>query len=508
MYKKIRSFPAHIFLIPLFFILHKLNEYFFLISIPITLQFTVAYLLLSAVLLLLFRLMLFRSINLAALLTTVFLIIFYLFGAVHDLLKNTGLPAMLVSYKLLLSLIGIIMILTIFYLKRSIGGFRRLHDYLNILFGFLLVIEVIAFLFRLYNHEERANSLARYNRPAIQSPLPKNNVKPDIFFIVFDEYSSTVNLNRYFNYNNTGIDSILRSHHFYLASNAHSNYNATPFSLATTFNMDLFDLPLERSKAGPKLFLQGWTSVKQSALTDLLENNGYTICNYGLCDLGNNRMQTADFSEDYQTRLLFEETLWGRIEKDILWNAAAGHIPLAGTYFNWRLKRWENAFLTRNMKNLQLTVDALNKQEDRPKFVFSHIMMPHGPYFLDRNGNRMTHALHPDPDTSARLSYLEQIMYSNKWIAKMAAGAGRQSARPTVVIIEGDHGYRDGTNNMPRESYFMNLNTYYFSDGDYSMLYDSISPVNSFRVVLNKYFKTNLPLVKDSTVYLLLTEKE
>jgi hypothetical protein len=46
----------------------------------------------------------------------------------------------------------------------------------------------------------------------------------------------------------------------------------------------------------------------------------------------------------------------------------------------------------------------------------------------------------------------------------------------------------------------MDLNTYYFSDGNYSTLYDSISPVNSFRVILNKYFKTGLPLLKDSTI--------
>ncbi|HEX6428036.1 MAG TPA: hypothetical protein VF008_10140, partial [Niastella sp.] len=71
------------------------------------------------------------------------------------------------------------------------------------------------------------------------------------------------------------------------------------------------------------------------------------------------------------------------------------------------------------------------------------------------------------------------------------------------VIVAGDHGYRESPFNISRlNMYTMNLNTYYFSDKDYSMIYDSISPVNTFRVVLNKYFNTKLPLLKDSTISL------
>ncbi|HSU72625.1 MAG TPA: hypothetical protein VLJ21_02140, partial [Candidatus Binatia bacterium] len=42
-----------------------------------------------------------------------------------------------------------------------------------------------------------------------------------------------------------------------------------------------------------------------------------------------------------------------------------------------------------------------------------------------------------------------------------------------------------------------NINAYYFSDGDYSGLYENITPVNSFRVVFNKYLKTNYSLLPD-----------
>jgi hypothetical protein len=45
------------------------------------------------------------------------------------------------------------------------------------------------------------------------------------------------------------------------------------------------------------------------------------------------------------------------------------------------------------------------------------------------------------------------------------------------------------------------LNAYYFPGGRYEGLYDSISPVNSFRVVLSTYFGARLPLLPDRNYF-------
>ncbi len=45
------------------------------------------------------------------------------------------------------------------------------------------------------------------------------------------------------------------------------------------------------------------------------------------------------------------------------------------------------------------------------------------------------------------------------------------------------------------------LNAYYFPGVDSSDLYPTISPVNSFRVVLNTYFGLELPLLEDRAFY-------
>jgi hypothetical protein len=72
-----------------------------------------------------------------------------------------------------------------------------------------------------------------------------------------------------------------------------------------------------------------------------------------------------------------------------------------------------------------------------------------------------------------------------------------------VIVILGDHGFRVPTDEKHPAWVFQNLNAVYFPQKDYNLLYDSITSVNEFRVVLNTLFHQKLPLLKDSTIYLL-----
>jgi len=76
------------------------------------------------------------------------------------------------------------------------------------------------------------------------------------------------------------------------------------------------------------------------------------------------------------------------------------------------------------------------------------------------------------------------------------------TARKKIVIIEGDHGYREYLQRSKMPEIFRNLNAYWFPDKNYSTLYDGISPVNTFRVVFNQYFHKYFPLLPDSSVYI------
>jgi len=68
-----------------------------------------------------------------------------------------------------------------------------------------------------------------------------------------------------------------------------------------------------------------------------------------------------------------------------------------------------------------------------------------------------------------------------------------KSRVPPIIILQGDTGldFSLGT------TAYNILNAYFFPDGNYGLLYESITPVNSFRVVLNTYFGTDYKLLED-----------
>lgn len=129
-----------------------------------------------------------------------------------------------------------------------------------------------------------------------------------------------------------------------------------------------------------------------------------------------------------------------------------------------------------------------------PQYRFTHFLLPHEPYAFSK-GSVDSLTLSDLMDHTH--GYIKQVAYANSQIIKLVTALKKNSSN--VIVIQGDHGFRnyDSSRHSP---YTQNqtLNTFYFPDGDYSLLYDSISPVNTYPVLLNKFFHQNLPLLKDS----------
>jgi hypothetical protein len=79
-----------------------------------------------------------------------------------------------------------------------------------------------------------------------------------------------------------------------------------------------------------------------------------------------------------------------------------------------------------------------------------------------------------------------------------------QSTQPPIIIIQGDHGAPINWEGYgyPKENKLAILNAYYLPGvevGD--ILYDSITPVNTFRLVFDLYFNGNLGLLEDESIF-------
>jgi hypothetical protein len=145
-----------------------------------------------------------------------------------------------------------------------------------------------------------------------------------------------------------------------------------------------------------------------------------------------------------------------------------------------------------------------------PTFTFAHILLPHEPFVFDRHGNFLT--LDDDIARSRELEYAEQTLFTNELITRLLDDVMDVPAEQQPIIVlsadegphpvrfkadEGDFDWTQATDEELREKLAV-LNAYYLPDPPKDPgLYDSISPVNTWRVLFNTYFGAELPLLED-----------
>lgn len=143
-----------------------------------------------------------------------------------------------------------------------------------------------------------------------------------------------------------------------------------------------------------------------------------------------------------------------------------------------------------------------------PKFVFAHFILPHPPYVFDRFGNA-----HPERTRAGNVEgYLEQVRFANSQIERIVGELlDRPEHEQPIVVIQGDEGpYPRLGDSIPgawaerpagdlRVKYGI-LNAY-FLPGPRSEFteYPAITPVNTFRMIFNRYFGAQLATLPDTS---------
>jgi hypothetical protein len=425
---------------------------------------------------------------------------FLFFGALHDTLKTVAANSFFGSHIFIFSLIGLLSLVTVMVIKKYL---KTGH----VLFPFAACLVIILFLWELLHLGsnivlERANdnNLARGDLD-YKFGRTGNAEKPDIFFIVFDSYTSSTCLLNDFQYSNE-LDSLLIKKGFFIARNSRSNYPLTPFSIASILNMGyLREVPMD-AKATAKAMLQGASSVYESKLPAILHGEGYRIYNYSPFDIRNHSAINLDYFGPLSKRLIDEQTLLGRFSTHLFWNFTVknfwtGKIHVPKSYPKYR-ETYIQDYITGNVEGL---MSVANHEDSVPRFVYCHIMLPHEPYYFKADGSFQPDSLLFDK-SNPKGKFLAQTIYTNDIIKQIVDQLIRQRKRPYAVILQGDHGFRDFDNKSEKDKIFEILNAYYFSDNQYNSVYNSITPVNSFRAVLNKYFKQDFSLLKDSSIYI------
>lgn len=502
MIKFLTRYNFHFWLLPVFFVWHAGNDYFGLVPWRYMLEYLGYYLVLSVLLFGVGKLLL-KTNTKAALWALTPLTIFFFFGVFHDFLKSSALLSIVSSYSILLPLIVIVIVLAFIVIRRTKSNMVRPTAYLNALLLFLILLELQVSLYQFFTGEHKKNNF-NYNTTINNSSVINipDSLKPDIFFIIFDEFASTRSLKEYVHFDNSLLDTAFKQHNFYIAQNARSNFNATPFSLACYLNMQYPNGEFEGKPFSPRNALRAQYTVKNSFFPRFLQQQQYSFKNYGILDLPHSNTAGGSHFNFNFPKIFTLETLYGRIHKDIWWNISLKLYGRKGA--EEKITKLKEPYTRAITGNFNKVKKALQTEFPHPTFVYAHMLIPHSPFCFNREGERRTIQLEDNEDNNIDSLYTDQLQYCNTLIKSLLAATTTTPAnRPRVVVIASDHGYRNNfTLNKIRDKEFSNLCTIYFSDNRYETLYDSISPVNLFRVVSNKYFHTNLPMIKDSSILL------
>jgi hypothetical protein len=328
---------------------------------------------------------------------------------------------------------------------------------------------------------------------------PGLDARPDIYYLIFDRYGSGANLRANYGYDNSPFLDALRERGFYVAEEAHANYIKTPLSLVSSLNMEYLDGDALQAEA---------VSGKDSGVIHR-QLRGQLRVPSELKELGYRHVHVANWWEPSATNatadVVHRYEAASEFSSAVLRMSALGAIG-AGT----SLGPYDRAVLYEHtlfeFRVLEATAD-----DPGPQFVFAHFLVPHPPYVFETDGSFVRNE--PLATDDERAAYVRQLEYTNDRILRLVDRLldVPPDERP-IILLQADEGpfparydadewrfdWRTATAEELDEKFAI-LSAYHLPgvDPEAAGLYPAITPVNSFRVVFDAYFGSELGLLPD-----------
>lgn len=479
------SKPLFLVLFPVFFVLHGFAENYDAVPVLDALWLIFEYIAITLLIAGSFWLV-YRDLAKASLMALLLMSYHFFFGNMLDLAENYFSGTFILRYRFILPASLLIFCTAFFLLKRSKKSFEKFISYLNILTLILIFIDIA----RLVNKIPAVEKNKTFHLAAEGFTICDTCNKPDIFLIIPDQYTGNKALKTVFHFDNSPFENELKKRGFYVAKESRSNYNLTPFSMASILNMDY--LALKKGHQDYKTVSYSYGVIRNSRVLKFLAASGYNFYNCSIFDFKNHPAHKYIAFLPYGKGLVTAQTFTTRLANDFQSDILAGKF---GTTLQKR-NAYEN--LNFNDTILHLTSTIASKQARSPKFVYSHLIMPHYPYYFDSQGKPLSLEKLTSVKKTSSKDYIEYLQYTNKRILQLVDQILTTSPAPPIIVVLGDHGFQWRGENFDPRNDFINLNAIYFPNKDYGRFYDSISNVNEFRVLFNSYFDQHLPLLKDS----------
>jgi hypothetical protein len=447
----------------------------------------------------------------AAIVCTLGVILFFSYGHIYELLQRVQVfGTMLGRHRHMLPIWLAIFALGWWWVGRRLQSTLALTSALNAAAIFILILPVsIVVSYELRFHEEQT-AAEEIETEECTLHYDGDQQPPDVYYIILDAYTREDVLQEVYDFDNREFLNSLEELGFYVAKWSQSNYGFTGFSLSSSLNMnylEVLDERLDPEKGSD--FTPLWPLLTRSLVRRNLECLGYDVVAF---DNGYywSGWRDADIFLQAAVSSVNELQMTGSVnpfESMLIQSSAALILNDAASVLPAVLKVDVDSPYREHRERILYQFDSLKTfvpSIQGPKFVFAHIIIPHPPFVLDAEGNPVDQEgafTLDNPETKMPfderlVKYLDQIKFANREILSAVRKILEVSDVPPVIIIQGDHGL-DG----PLSSQMAIINAYYLPDGGDQYLYDTISPVNSFRIVFDYYFNGDYGLIDDISYY-------
>ena len=432
----------------------------------------------------------------AGLITTLGVSLFYSYGQIYHFVRPLTLLGIAPGrHRLLLPLwIGLFIVGIVIILRRKQQS-TSLTQLLN-LTGIILVAFPVMQI-GLYSVRSLSSASDRSSGSIAETglSLPDRQATPDIYYIILDAYARDDTLHKEFGLNNEPFLQNLEKLGFYVARCSQSNYAQTRLSLSSSLNMNYLQELGATFSPGNTSRIGITGLVRNSAVRQALEALGYTSIAFETGFKGTQWEDADIYLSPGGNGPNFNQFLGGLTSfEEMLLSTSVG-----AALIDSKLTAPGNLQSRLNNPNhvhydlIRFDLEELRGMPARPgpKLVFAHLVIPHPPYVFEADGQFV------DYDKPDNPGYRDQVSFLNNALIPILQQIITQSATPPIIVVQADHG---AILSPPGER--MNiLNAYYLPGVPNSAIAANISPVNTFRLIFNRYFSGSYALLENTAYF-------
>jgi len=440
----------------------------------------------------------FNNIQKAAIVVTVIYIFFFSYSSAYDAFSGRRFLGMIVEgHRVFFPLWSALSLLVVAAVVFALDGLELVTVILNLTSFILLFIPVSYVVVKKLSEPPKEHNDHTVNPDAsLLAGLKNKTVKyPDIYYIILDAYGNQAVLNEVYGYDNSPFVNALAAKGFCVAPKSKSNYSLTFLSLASALNMEYLNYLTETigEESNQRLLL--YQMIKKNKVATFLKSKGYIFAHFssGWGATEHNKYADINFrnggiSNEFAMAFI-KKTMIRPFEKYIIGNSAS--------------------------QRVLYTFDKLGELPNicgpGPVFAFAHFLVPHPPYLFGKNQKgRSTAQFEIDGSVwSSKEDYLEQLQFVNGKVEVLVDRILANSRVPPIIIAQADHGPassfggcwpQEPTQYMLKERMGI-LNAVFLPDGAQKVFYEGITPVNTFRLIFDKYFGCAHGLLEDKSYY-------